>query len=557
MDAAYDEERKYRGPEGGYGRGDGIGLRKVRHHSDIDNRSGVLNYVKHHRERSPLRYGAPAERRPRYNPEMEYRHYGHDDYPVRPANHGEKDSADDNSPNVFLLVRGLKESTSEEIFAKGMEKLYSGFENSSNGATPKSIRRVFRIRDKRTDQRMGHGFVEFHDIKDAIAALTRAREMERNKERLTISSQEFSIAYAHIHVFQTFDFGKPEYNDRFLFWINEKKLKYNDPKYYPCEFQDNLDNPHTQKSVAEDASDTEKKPKKANRETLENKSKKRKAPGAVPAYLEYYQRKQAELREDEGDVVSHASEPSEQALTGVNAIPAADTAMTDAPAEAPTLSDQQTFAHESEDRIACYLCNSAFNTRDGVVRHIRESTMHAAYLLDGILLHRAYKRMEAKEVDPDSTIRLPLEEKSTEPVKEARPQFRDRAAERRQEEAKAGVVQKVGFSIKGKGSKSSAARSNGASSDSEAEKGPAQPSYGKGMGMLQKAGWTAGQGLGAQGSEGRAAPIETNVYAAGVGLGHEGSKRGDAAAEAQRATDGNSFLEGTKETFRKRYEALN
>ena len=542
--------------DGGYGFGDGLGTRKVHHHSDIDNRSGILNYATYRPSSPQFRPGAD-QRRPRYDPEEDRRHYGHDEYPIRPANHGEKDGAKDDRPNPILLVRGLKESVTESIFAKGMEKLYAGFDNESGGATPKSIYRVLIIRDRRTEQRMGYGFVQYHKIDDAQAAVEKARQMERNGNRLTISSRDFSISYAHVGVFPHYDFGKIERNERFLFKGPEKMHKYNDDRYYPMVLVANEESPHKRVTPPKDGSDAEKKSKKSRKNTLENKSKKRKAPGAAPAYLNYYQKKQAELREDEQNEAPHESKPPKQPATGVNAISTTDTVMSDAPGDVPSTEESQTFAHEGERLTACYLCNSQFGTRDGVIRHLKESAMHAKYLLDADLKYRAYRRMEAKGIDPGATIPLPAPEKAVETVPEAiQPQYRDRAAERRQEEAAAGVVHKVGFSLKGKGSKPSTAARAGRSSDSETEKGPAQPSYGKGMGMLQKAGWTAGQGIGAEGAEGIAAPIEANVYAAGVGLGHEGSKRGEAAAVAESATKGTGFLEMTRETARKRFEGM-
>jgi hypothetical protein len=71
-------------------------------------------------------------------------------------------------------------------------------------------------------------------------------------------------------------------------------------------------------------------------------------------------------------------------------------------------------------------------------------------------------------------------------------------------------------------------------------------------------GWSAGSGLGAQGT-GVTAPIATEVYAQGVGLGAQGSKLGDASEEAARNTRGryDEFLEKTKATARQRYDQLN
>jgi hypothetical protein len=70
-------------------------------------------------------------------------------------------------------------------------------------------------------------------------------------------------------------------------------------------------------------------------------------------------------------------------------------------------------------------------------------------------------------------------------------------------------------------------------------------------------GWSEGSGLGAQGT-GLTAPIATEVYAQGVGLGAQGGKLGDATEEAGRNTRGryDEFLEKTKDNARQRYEQM-
>lgn len=51
--------------------------------------------------------------------------------------------------------------------------------------------------------------------------------------------------------------------------------------------------------------------------------------------------------------------------------------------------------------------------------------------------------------------------------------------------------------------------------------------------------------------------IDQSLYAAGVGLGHETSRIGDAVQEAARTTKGGSgFIEKTKEVFRDRFEKM-
>jgi hypothetical protein len=75
------------------------------------------------------------------------------------------------------------------------------------------------------------------------------------------------------------------------------------------------------------------------------------------------------------------------------------------------------------------------------------------------------------------------------------------------------------------------------------------------MEMLQKSGYVEGEGLGGVG-EGITTPIGQNLYAAGVGLGHEGSKKGDAVEEAERLTKGGDFVEMTKESAKRRFESM-
>lgn len=70
-------------------------------------------------------------------------------------------------------------------------------------------------------------------------------------------------------------------------------------------------------------------------------------------------------------------------------------------------------------------------------------------------------------------------------------------------------------------------------------------------------GWSAGEGLGAQGT-GITNAITTEVYSAGVGLGAQGGKLGDAVEEAQRQTVGSyaDFLSKTKDKAKERYDRL-
>lgn len=121
-------------------------------------------------------------------------------------------------------------------------------------------------------------------------------------------------------------------------------------------------------------------------------------------------------------------------------------------------------------------------------------------------------------------------------------EYRDRAKERR---TAFGASKKISLPLK---------RSATQPEDSQEEPAPA-PS--KGASLLGKMGWSAGEGLGAQGT-GMTAPIATDMYVQGVGLGAQGGKIGDAAEEADRNTKGgySDFLERTKDKAKERFERM-
>ncbi|KAK3080730.1 hypothetical protein LTR53_020514, partial [Teratosphaeriaceae sp. CCFEE 6253] len=80
---------------------------------------------------------------------------------------------------------------SEDLFAKGLEKLYldpgtTPAVGPQTGAADGSLRRVLIVRDRITDKSMHYGFAEYHSISDATAALAKAEAMG---EKCTIASK--------------------------------------------------------------------------------------------------------------------------------------------------------------------------------------------------------------------------------------------------------------------------------------------------------------------------------------------------------------------------------
>ena len=127
-------------------------------------------------------------------------------------------------------------------------------------------------------------------------------------------------------------------------------------------------------------------------------------------------------------------------------------------------------------------------------------------------------------------------------------EYRDRAKERR---TAFGASKKTSLPLK---TSSLQAESNDVQESADDSNAPVTS---KGAALLGKMGWSAGEGLGAQGT-GMVAPITTDMYVQGVGLGAQGGKIGDAVDEADRNTKGGygEFLERTKDKAKERFERM-
>ena len=190
----------------------------------------------------------------------------------------------------------------------------------------------------------------------------------------------------------------------------------------------------------------------------------------------------------------------------------------------------RSFADPSKN--CCYLCSRQFKTEAEVNKHERISQLHRDNFQNEDLVTKALAKMTKAGIP-------------TSPAEDT-PEYRDRAKERR---AAFGASKKVNLPMKKPPS------SQASSPASAANDAPPPPS--KGASLLGKMGWAAGEGLGAQGT-GMVAPIATDMYVQGVGLGAQGGKIGDAAEEAERNTKGgySDFLERTKDKAKERFESL-
>ncbi|WEW60280.1 hypothetical protein PRK78_005765 [Emydomyces testavorans] len=460
----------------------------------------------------------------------------------RVINIGDNDTSLDGTPSQFLLFRGLEPSVTEEVLAKGVAKLYKPSNSQSQaavsaakkgakvasttgdsnlGAREGSMRRILLVRDRRSNESWRYGFAEFATVEqDAQAALSRYSSFER----FTISSKPVLASYIHAGVFVPV-LNPTASTDRFTFsplGNPSMKLAYWDEGAYVTELKVSTEDVDSKNKPK--ASSISSKTAKSSKES--DKSKKRKAETgvgsgtkklAMPSHLQFWSDRHAELH----GIQRNNPEAENQEGEAGSANP--DT--TGAGHVTPSASPAPTQSYADLNRKCCYLCMRQFTTEVEVNRHERLSQLHRDNLQNEELKAKAMAKLAKKRGEqPEHT-------------QQGATEYRDRARERRQV---------FGSSNKPK-------EKTVEKEDSQ----PAAPTMSKGASLLGKMGWSAGSGLGAQGT-GMTAPVATDLYVQGVGLGAQGSKVGDAVQEGGRNTRGryDEFLEKTKDLARERYERM-
>lgn len=465
------------------------------------------------------------------------------------ATTGDSDASPDETASQFLLLRGLEPGVTEELLGKGVSKLYktktstsgdlhaakkskitSTSGDASLGAKEGSLRRVFLIRDRKTNDSWRYGFAEFGSVEDAQNALAKYKATDK----FTISSKPVMVSYIHAGVFVPVLDVLNEETARCTFSPLSNsaiKLMYWDTTAYASEFSTVLPDVPMKKTEGGRA----RLATAAANEGLvggkdgESRSKKRKvekdsAVGTkkvVAPHLQFWTNRHNEIH----GLPAKDFENNESETTAATAESTSEP-IADAP---PTQS------YADLGRKCCILCSRQFKTEAEVNKHERISQLHRDNAKNEELVSKALAKLK----------------KSTSDSVSDNSAYRDRAKERRQafNQPKQPAAQH---------NKSKAPSSmNSPPSQKEGENEPAVPVQSKGAALLGKMGWNAGEGLGAQGT-GRTEAIATELYTQGVGLGAEGGKLGDAMKEAERQTKGDykAFVGKTKERAKERYETL-
>lgn len=537
---------------------------------------------------------------------------------------GETDEDPQQFPSQYLVIRGLDPTITEEGLADGVKQLYveakpepkkdtqnklkstAPTANTANlGAKQDSLRRVFLVRDRRSDEAMRYGFAEFATLEDAQAAISKFKA----SPKFNISGKPVTVAFIHTGVFVPHKGPVTEDNSRYIFnpvYNRDIFLKYWDSRVYPSILQVSEDVGATKDHSVGNADGTGKAGKAGVDEiaTVQDASGKKikrfklgqaaaKPAPVMGSQLQMWAKKRAELVGDQGerdDGAELSPAPSEHApkssrprkrdsyisysdpdslscllcmrkfesalalrdhevlnqdhkmnvadeakrkaanerLKSLGRIPKIVALRVATVSRAP--SDKVYMSYADRDKLHCLVCQRKFTKAGMLSLHERESEMHRVNLGDPSNIERAISQLARVGKTPCKMV----------PAKNKGQQYRDRARERRQVYNQPNAPRRKPVTD--------------APPAKEPEK-PAAPS--KGAALLGKMGWTAGEGLGAD-RTGRTDVIATDVYAAGVGLGAEGGKLGDAATEAARKTKDNytDFVEVTRNKARERYEKM-
>lgn len=436
----------------------------------------------------------------------------------RHAPNAEHDAAFDGQHTQFLLVSGLHMSTDEKALAEGLAQLYKTDEDTSvatgssqpasgaglrstglkptsvprnPGAKKDSLKRVFLIREKRSRLSCGYGLAEFHSKEEAKAA----HEKCVYEKSLKISSTDVTITYAHLGVFVPARDGTPDEYSHLAGTDTTQRFEYRIPKLFANEEMVS-ENPPEDAKAPEVSQPPQKGGSDGNStDQGDKKTKKRKA--------------------------EEATVPKTKSRMKISAFD------TWSKRQAELGSDELEKTLPTDPLVdfaagKCYLCGRVFKN-DTLNAHVEKSDLHKKNLGDQKEIAAGWERL--KKAHPDTVV--PMIAPSSPPK-----EFRDRAKERRKQH----------------GSTAPPSKNPGSRPKARSPSPPPEP--GIGAKLLAKAGYTAGAGLGATGT-GITAPIETQMYRQGVGLGAEGGKMGDAHTVAQQG-----YLESVQESARDRYKAL-
>ena len=443
------------------------------------------------------------------------------------------------------------------------------------------------MRDVQSHESFKYGFVEFWTLEDAQAALNKFHK----SKVFTVSGCVVNVAMIHMGVFlpEEREQHPGQQHMSFVPLFNPSiRVRYRDMRLYPSERMISPIPPAALDMSRKVNDEAEKKAKKRKAESASGAgaAKKKPAPGGMMGQMAMWQRKHEELHVPEEELEPHKpGRPDRPQISDANSVPVranpnapirfnigqqkpgappppSDPAPTPPPLAEPATSaegegskradsssaEEQPLSFVDRGRLRCLICMRQYKSIDEVNQHER-SANHKTATENEELVELAMPRLASRDK------RIAKEKQENPPDEDAgdKPQYRDRAKERRQANNQPNAAPSQ------KPQQQQQQQRRQSPSEKEQPAAPAKPAApSKGAGMLAKMGWTSGSGLGANG-EGRTEVVPTEAYQEGVGLGdHVAGVAGDAAEVAERRTKGGyaEYVSSVQDRARERYNQL-
>jgi len=198
-----------------------------------------------------------------------------------------------------------------------------------------------------------------------------------------------------------------------------------------------------------------------------------------------------------------------------------------------TLPEEVEFEFSDLVKLACLLCARQFKTIDQLKKHNKESDLHKRNFKDANLRDMARGKAKAAEANN---------------AQASAPKYRDRALERRIMHNQPDVPLPEGMEDKRK-QRRTAEGPTRPPTPPPPPVNPGQDESNVGNKLLRMMGWKEGTGLGLEG-DGRVDPVQTAIYASGVGLG---ASKGKEVGKYQEGYTG--YVNMVKDSARERYES--
>ncbi|KAI9433949.1 hypothetical protein H4582DRAFT_1983514 [Lactarius indigo] len=220
------------------------------------------------------------------------------------------------------------------------------------------------------------------------------------------------------------------------------------------------------------------------------------------------------------------------------AVPAKVATSETKPAPVPAALPEETeFEFSDVVKIACLLCARQFKTLDQLKKHNKESDLHKRNFKDSNLREIARGKAKAAQAAAESS-----------GARDSTPKYRDRASERRIMHNQPDVPLPEGVEDKRK-QRRTAEGPTRPPTPPPPPVNPGQDESNVGNKLLRMMGWKEGTGLGVDG-DGRVDPVQTAIYATGVGLG---ATKGKEVGKYQEGYAG--YVNMVKDSARERYES--